>query len=264
MRFPCIYYKGKTQSARYYRYIFILVLILIPSVILPASTSASITIQKGETLYKIAKKYDVPVDLLMKYNNIGDPTKIKEGTEIKIPHVHTIKKGDTLYSISRHYDVSINLILEYNHLSIDTPLAIGSKIIIPVSSTIENGHGHDDERDDSLLWPHSGKREALQGKLTGVAIYGEPGDTIVSVSTGTVVWAGLYRGYGSIVFIKTGRDYVYVYAGNEKILVEVGDSVHPSTPLGILGRNSHDGMARVFFCVYKNRWPIDPSKAPRN
>jgi LysM repeat protein len=238
------------------RLIIIMFLMILPCITITPATETSIILKKGETLYKIAKKFDIPVHLLMKYNGITDPTNVKDGTQINLPLVYTIKKGDTLYSISRSYNVSVSLILEYNNISIDTPLKIGKKIIIPVSEIQEKG--------DNLLWPHPGKREALQGKLNGIAIHGNQGDTIISVSSGNVVWAGPYRGYGQIIFVKSRKDYVYVYAGNEKVLVEVGDSVFPSTPLGILGRNSHEGIARVFFCVYKNRWPVDPYKAPRN
>jgi murein DD-endopeptidase MepM/ murein hydrolase activator NlpD len=242
------------------RHILILFFIALPCFTVNPATETSIILKKGETLYRIAKKYDIPVDLLMKYNGIMDPTKVKEGTQINLPFVHTIKKGDTLYSISNTYNVSIESILEYNAISVTTPLKIGRKIIIPLSEAEEGGC----KKGDNLLWPHPGKREVLQGKLNGIAIHGKPGDTIISVSSGKVVWAGPYRGYGRIIFIKSNNNYVYVYAGNEKVLVEVGDSVFPETPLGILGRNAHDGIARVFFCVYRNRWPVDPYKAPRN
>ena len=32
------------------------------------------TLEKGDTLYSLAKKYNVPLSVLMKYNQIEDPT----------------------------------------------------------------------------------------------------------------------------------------------------------------------------------------------
>ncbi len=52
-----------------------------------ATPAASIeyTIVKGDNPYKIAKRFHVPYDQLIKFNNISDPRKIQIGQKIKIP-----------------------------------------------------------------------------------------------------------------------------------------------------------------------------------
>ena len=67
-----------------------------------------IIVQKGDTLYNIAQKYSIPVTLLMKYNNITDATKVKEGSKIEIPEIHSVKKGETLYSIAKKYSEELS------------------------------------------------------------------------------------------------------------------------------------------------------------
>src|SRR5438445_7636838 len=42
-------------------------------------------LQPGQTLYSIARAYDVPVEALMRINGIRDPTVIRAGTPIVIP-----------------------------------------------------------------------------------------------------------------------------------------------------------------------------------
>ena len=43
------------------------------------------TVQKGQTLYRIAIAYDLDVDVLRRSNHIGDPKKLKEGIRLWIP-----------------------------------------------------------------------------------------------------------------------------------------------------------------------------------
>ncbi|MGA1840442.1 MAG: peptidoglycan DD-metalloendopeptidase family protein [bacterium] len=42
-------------------------------------------LKRGETLWRVAKKYDVPLDDIIRYNNIDDVTKLPVGTKIYIP-----------------------------------------------------------------------------------------------------------------------------------------------------------------------------------
>ena len=43
------------------------------------------TISEGDTLYSIAEKYELPVSLLMKVNDIDNPYNLQIGTRLCIP-----------------------------------------------------------------------------------------------------------------------------------------------------------------------------------
>lgn len=49
------------------------------------SASTTHTLAKGETLYRLSSKYGIPVDALIKANNIKDPAKLRDGTKLIIP-----------------------------------------------------------------------------------------------------------------------------------------------------------------------------------
>lgn len=51
------------------------------------------TVQKKETLYSISKKYEVSVDALREYNNIGEDNAINAGQTIKIPPRSSAKQN---------------------------------------------------------------------------------------------------------------------------------------------------------------------------
>jgi LysM repeat protein len=88
-------------------------------------------LEKGETLYSISKKYQVPYEALAAANGVTDPTKLKTGTLLVIPSVHIVAKGETLYGISRQFGVSVNELLAANKLSSGYVLKIGDVLVIP-------------------------------------------------------------------------------------------------------------------------------------
>ncbi|GAH63292.1 unnamed protein product, partial [marine sediment metagenome] len=241
-------------------------------------------LKKGETLYRISKKFNVPVHILQTYNRIEDPSHLRPGTRIKIPSLHTVKKGDTLYSIAREYGIDLETFMKANNISDSTRLSIGKKLYIPYSGSSMTGTKSSSDPNSSqsltatgtstdsafsarnkkfdvpvsdaalktLLWPHPGPRESLKGKISGIVIRGETGDRVVSVSSGRVVWVGPYRGFSRVVFIESENRYIYVYAGNEKTTVEVGDQVVIGAEIGRLGKDVHEGIPQLYFLVYYN------------
>ena len=260
--------------------LLVLLFLLLPCLI-PAANESYI-LKKGETLYRVSRKFDVPVGVLQMYNRISDPSSLREGTRIQIPPRYTVEKGDTLYSISRQFNVDLKVLMDFNGISDSTRLKIGTVLYLPGSATVtaaaegggdgdsaasgaaESFEGAASGRKSDLLWPHPGTRVSLSGRITGTLIYGSLGDRVVSVSSGRVIWAGPYRGFSRVILIEGKNGYTYVYAGNEETLVAVGDTVMPGAEIGRLGKNVHQGVAQLYFLVYRNGKPVDPALAPRS
>lgn len=97
------------------------------------------TVKSGDTLWSIAKKFNISIDELKNENNLKSNT-LSIGQKLVIPNkeiennnnVYTVKSGDTLYSIARKFDVSVDEIKDKNNL-IDNTLSIGQIIIIPTN-----------------------------------------------------------------------------------------------------------------------------------
>jgi len=252
---------------------------LISILFFPISLTAegvSVILKSGDTLYKISRKYKISVNELISYNNIKKPENLKIGTIINIPSVYTVKKGDTLYGISVKYHLSVKELCTINKININHTLTIGERLKVPSAlekssvtvahtlpvetkkSTIKNNTSK-----NSFLWPHNGKRIAITGKLRGEEILGQKGDSIVSVSTGRVVWVAPYRGYGKLIMVETKDKLIFAYGGNEETLVNVGDFVKPGMQIGKMGIDPIEKNAKVYFFVYKEGKPVDPGKAPR-
>ena len=70
----------------------------------PATGETVYTVQKGDTLSKIAAKYGTTYQKLASYNGIANPNIINVGQKIKIPgsgvRTYTVKAGDSLWAIA--------------------------------------------------------------------------------------------------------------------------------------------------------------------
>ena len=91
------------------------------------------TVNKGDNLYLISKKYNISIQKLVKFNNISYPYKIFPNQKIFIPkkRIHIVGKGETLYSISRFYKSDLFFIARFNNLKNVDRIYVDQKLVIP-------------------------------------------------------------------------------------------------------------------------------------
>ena len=94
----------------------------------------SYTVQKGDSLYSIARKYSTTIDKIKDLNNlttnllsIGQVLLIPTDTNLET--TYTVQKGDSLYSIAKKYDTTIDRLKQLNNLSSNL-LSIGQILIV--------------------------------------------------------------------------------------------------------------------------------------
>ena len=122
----------------------------------PAATGARHTVRSGETLGGIARRYNVTVDNLRRWNNLrGDLIRVgqvlvvapqtTQGTQASTPRAtnqgvtastirHTIQSGETLGIIARRYNVTVEELRRLNNLRGDTIIA-GNVLLINSPNT---------------------------------------------------------------------------------------------------------------------------------
>lgn len=121
----------------------VLVLLAIPAI---ASASHTHVVRPGDTLWSIARRYEVSVEALVSANQLADPDALRLGQELVIPDVgerqapsapsgarlrHVVVAGDTLWSLARHYQVPVQTIVEVNKLNNPDALRLGQTLVIP-------------------------------------------------------------------------------------------------------------------------------------
>ena len=79
----------------------------------------------GDTYFTLAKKLDMGLWQLYKYNESGKNSSIKTGDIVYLQQkrrkcaqsVYTVKKGDNMYSISQNFGVKIKFLYKRNHMN---------------------------------------------------------------------------------------------------------------------------------------------------
>lgn len=103
------------------------------STITPPKQTNTYTVKSGDTLYGIAKKYNVQVDEVKKLNNMtSNNLSINQVLKIPVSSTKTYKvvKGDTLYGIAKKFNTSVDAIKKLNNMN-SSSLSIGQVLYIP-------------------------------------------------------------------------------------------------------------------------------------
>lgn len=107
-----------------------------------ALSSVEYTVQRGDTLDRIARKNDTTVSDLVKANSIKNPDLIRTGQVLVIPgadRYHRVARGDTLVRIASSYGASAGLVARANALANPNLIYPGQQLLIPSTSGSSTG-----------------------------------------------------------------------------------------------------------------------------
>jgi len=205
----------------------------------PQSTSStatwpdSITVRKGDSLYALAKQYNVSARQLASINGLKSP--------------YTIKPGQTLQLTATKTDPA--------------PTTTSKKT---TTTSISAASLPADNRKISWQWPVQGKLittfKSNNTGRKGIDIAGNEGKDIRAAASGKVVYSGNgLISYGNLLIIKHNRTYLSAYAHNRKLLVKEGETVKAGQKIAELGKTGADS-ARLHFEIRKNGKPVNPLK----
>lgn len=250
-------------------------------------------VAKGDTLYGIAKKYQISVSDLKNANKLSDKDVIKVGQKLTIPissgssgisqeknstltnnlktEIYTVKKGDTFYGIAKKYDINVSELYFLNSMSQNDVLKVGQKIKVPVSQDsipdikdLDPKIYTEKNTASGLLWPIKNPVVTyVKGKVSGVQLGCSSKETVTNIHAGTVMFTGSYRGFGEVVFVQSKTGLVYVYTGLNSVKVKKGNYVVFGDELGKTGIDSITKKNGIMLMVIQNGEYIDPAKAPR-
>lgn len=189
-------------------------------------------LEKGQTLWRIAKTYNVPLEELIRINKIEDVSNIKIGQEIFIP-------GAT------------------------QPLKVD--IYIPPKPTEFPSTKEKCEGIPLFIWPIEGKIISgfgMRGKSmhNALDIKTDVGTPIKASADGKVTYSqNTLQGYGNAIIITHENDFTTLYAHNLVNLVKEGETVSQGAIIGKVGQTGNATTPHLHFELWKGLIAQDPS-----
>ncbi|HEV2607399.1 MAG TPA: peptidoglycan DD-metalloendopeptidase family protein, partial [Xanthomonadaceae bacterium] len=108
-------------------------------------------------------------------------------------------------------------------------------------------------------WPLEGSIIAgYGGTSSGLLIAGSAGAEVHAVADGRVAFANWLKGYGLIVIVDHGNGLMSLYANNDALLKNAGDSVHAGEAISTVGSSGGQGHNALYFEIRQGGKTVDP------
>ena len=229
------------------------------------------TIASGESLYTIARRYDVSATDIIAANNIGSPDQIVVGQRLIIPGRPDLlaQRGQTtqVAAVSSGTQ-ALTPPTQAQATPTATPQASATPEPQPaptqvaaVSTQQPTPAATPSVTSDKFRWPLSGRviTDFAASRGTGINIEAPEGSSVRAAENGEVIYVGnAVEGYGNLVLIKHANGFVSAYAHLNTIGVVKGDAVTRGDAIGTVGMTGSVSRPQLHFELRKGATPVDP------
>lgn len=259
-------------------------------------SGSNVTVQKGDTLYSISRRYNVPIKDLININHLSSPYTLYVGQKIALPtkQYHVVQRGESLYSIARMHNVDVTSLSKVNNLSTPYALHVGQKLLLPGSvssasattsktasapapkTAVASSSAKQPQvyvpttppaknRSAKFLWPVQGTVISGFGNLgkgrknDGINIKAPLGTAVKAADAGTVAYAGSeLKGFGNLILIKHNDGWITAYAHNDKMFVKKGQKVARGEKISTVGSTGSVTAPQLHFEVRNGKKAVNP------
>ncbi len=235
-------------------------------------------VKSGDTLAKIAARFDVTTMTVWWANDLKAKDRLVVGQKLVIPPVSglvvEVTASDTLASLAKRYKLSADEILKTNGIQ-DSHLVVGQVLMLPGargagivapkprprtttpprrsggSVTVRPPRTYNGGR---FAWPTSSHHisQYFHYGHYAIDIDGSTGDPIWAAASGTVIFAGWKNnGGGYQVWISHGSNLYTTYNHMSSVAVGRGQSVGRGQRVGRMGSSGYATGSHLHFEVWK-------------
>jgi murein DD-endopeptidase MepM/ murein hydrolase activator NlpD len=241
-----------------------------------SNNAFSHTIASGESLYTIARRYDVTTQSIVQANNLSSPDKIVVGQRVIIPGrsdllvakapAPTIQLASTAPTAAPKPAQQALPQAAPNPIQASTtpaaaPIAPTQAEPAPVQVASVPPAEPAMSGSDKFRWPASGRVmvDFASSKGTGINIEVPEGSAVKAAENGTVIYVGSgVEGYGNLVLIRHPNGYVSAYAHLQSMTVAKGAVVNRGDAIGAAGMTGSVTKPQLHFELRKGATPVDP------
>lgn len=202
--------------------------------------TTSYKVMPGDTVYRIASRYNVSVMDILNANDLDNPQDLKAGSTLRVPVTSGVVKSPAKVSVAKDESAE--------------RLASLKGKIDPAAA-----------RTKGLAWPVKGKVVRSYGEQgagvanSGISIKTSPNSPVVAAEAGTVVYAGnSLKTYGNLVLLRHKNGLVTAYAHNNALLVTKGETVKKGQTIALSGNTGNVKEPELHFEVRRNAQAVDP------
>ncbi|MCX7631780.1 MAG: M23 family metallopeptidase [Turneriella sp.] len=234
------------------------------------------TVQRGESIWRLAQKYRVQMATIISANKIKEKSIIQPGDVLRIPDrdgiFHKPQRRETLQSIAKRYKVSPEVIRKANGIT-GNVVPADSEIFLPGAKPLPEIYY---VRRKVFVWPIAGTNRLtsrygwrvhpVSGNKafhTGIDIGAPHGTPIVAAADGVVVFAGDGGSYGNMVILRHKNGLFTVYGHASKILVNKGNYVRRGQKIARVGSTGTSTGPHLHFEVKSTDRYVNPMVALR-
>ena len=248
--------------------------------------SREVEVAESDTVYTVSKKYQVPIQDIIKQNNLKAPYNLKGGEKLTLPAptYHEVKSGETLYAISRQYNMKIDNIIELNDLKEPYSVKTGQKLKIAnvvekktdeklrqapeIKAEVKSPETIVEKIADKFnhfSWPVRGTIVSKFGPKSGglyndgINIKAKEGLDVKASEDGVVAYVGNeLKGYGNLIIVKHAGGWITAYAHLGKWTVKRGESVKKGQKIANVGSTGNVNSPQLYFGLRKGRDAVNP------
>ena len=109
-----------------------------------------------------------------------------------------------------------------------------------------------------LMNRYGAAREESGAQWKGLFIRSATGEIVRAVADGRVVYADWLRGFGNLLILDHGSGFMSLYAYNEGLIRQVGESVRSGEPIAHVGATGGRADSGLYFELRREGKPFDP------
>lgn len=193
-----------------------------------ASGDSHYRVQRGDTLYRISRRFNQPISQLMAWNNLRNPSQLEVGQVLR---VRSGRSSPANNRSNAGRQTATRTVAE-------RPSAPPSSLQWPVRGEI--------------ITPFNGNSSR------GIDIAGNAGTPVKAAAPGRVSYVGEgIRGYGKLVLINHSGGMLTAYAHNSQVSVREGQQVSAGQTIASMGSSGTDRV-KLHFEVRVNNRAVNP------
>ena len=247
----------------------------------PSSWTRTYTVQPGDSLYGIARQYNVKVSDLERFNGISDVRKVKPGMTLRLPAgsggtvaaaeppparaVEPLPRAAAPLSSGSGYASSSPTSAQPTIINAREPAPERVASLETATATDASSSGSA-AGSDKLRWPVTGKIISPFGPRAdgthndGINVAAPMGTDVHAAEGGVVAYAGdELKGYGNLVLLRHDNGWVTAYAHADELLVKRGDRVKRGDVIARAGRTGQVDQPQLHFELRQGQRPVDPT-----